>query len=213
MEIRKKNHRPQTRPHDHAAGWRVFGLSGRKFRAGYENGNRRKVTMGFLHDNVVATGVGGSMELDSGQWSALLAFLMPEPDQYGRALPEEKWKLEVMSQLFDDEQMPVTLSANQARAYADALEFYSSSIPEKEEIGDVIDTVDREIDGQWKKYAITSRKGWIETDDVELIFLEEGKQMIRDLVELCRKGPIKVDLASRAHEGPRLTPVPGRTWK
>src|SRR5208283_878917 len=121
--------------------------------------------MGFLAENVILSGPGGCLEFDAGQWCALHMFLMPEPDQYGQPQPGEEWKLPMMSAVYDDERLPVTFSAEQAKAFADALEFYSASIPEAEEIGKVLTSVDMVVDGKMTTYAVTSRKGWVATDD------------------------------------------------
>ena len=152
--------------------------------------------MGFLSEGVIAAGLGGQVYLDRDQWSALSWFLMPETDQHGQPLPGEEWKHHVTQSALHEESFPIRFTEEQSRIFADAMEFYSASIPEREEIGEVLDTVDREIDGQWKKYAVTSSKGWLETDDVEIVFLEDGKQIIRDLIALCRKGPVTVNLES-----------------
>lgn len=153
--------------------------------------------MSFLHDDVIITGAGGSLQIDAITWCGLLQLgAMPEPDQYGRPLPGEEWKVDFGRAAYDDEKLPVSLSGDRAKIIADTLELYSARIPEREEIGEVLNEVWKDdVDGLPMKYAVTSKKGWIETDDVELVFLEQGKQVIRDLIDLCRRGPIKVSLA------------------
>jgi hypothetical protein len=165
--------------------------------------------MRYLTEDVVVSGRGGQFQLDVEQWCALTSFFMPEPDKYGRALPTEEWKHKVRRDMFDADRMPVHLLAEQAEIFAGDLEFYTANIPEQSQFGKVLDAVDHEVDGEWKKFAITSKRGWIETDDVELLFLEEGKDIIRNLVWLCRRGPITVDLANR-----KTRPAPtGQTVK
>lgn len=153
--------------------------------------------MGFLSENVILSGPGGCLELDFEQWCGLHMFLMPETDQYGRPQPGEEWKLPMMSAVCDDERLPVTFSAEQAKAFAESLEFYSAGIPENEDIGKIISVIDREINGKWTKYAVTTGRGWIETGDVELLFLQEGKDIIRKAIELLRSGEVTVQLAAQ----------------
>ncbi len=160
--------------------------------------------MGFLSDNVILTGPGGCLELDSGQWCALLNLgMIPEPDQSGRSLPSGQWKQDLMFAALDDERLPVVFSAEQARTFADALEYSSASIPESAEFGKLLTTREVEVGGEWKKYAVTSRKGWVETDDVELLFLEDGKEIIHRTIELLRSGPVTIELAARADQAGR----------
>ncbi|MGO9572589.1 MAG: hypothetical protein ACLP5H_34165 [Desulfomonilaceae bacterium] len=157
--------------------------------------------MGFLMENMILTGQGDCLEFDMEQWCALLNLgMMPEPDEHGRPLPGEVWKQRYMSAMLDDERLPVTLSVEQARVFAESLEFYSAGIPEREDVGRVITAIDREIDGKWTKYAVTTGRGWIETDDVELLFLQDGKDIIRKAIVLLRSGTVRVELASRLNE-------------
>jgi len=134
-------------------------------------------------------------------------------DEQGRIPAAEQWKEDFRVASLDTSKLPVSLSAERAAVLAGQLRQFSRPIPEKEEIGQVIDTVDREIDGQWRKFAVTSRKGWIETDDVASVFLEQGKGIIRDVIELLERGPVKVDLAKRFEPGPRLRVVNGAIKK
>ena len=162
--------------------------------------------MGFLCEDVIVRGPGGSVPCERDQWFALLSLgLMPEPDQYGKPLLGEEWKNNIQLAVIDDEALPVTFTAEQARVFADALEFYSAGIPEREEIGEVLEYVEQ----RFQNYAVTARKGWVETDDVEIVFLEGGKDIIRKMIALLRRGPVKVELAREPEPepGPRFRVV------
>jgi hypothetical protein len=151
--------------------------------------------MAFLCENVMLIAPGGSLELDSEQWCGLLNLgLMPEPDQDGRPLPGEAWKHDWVAAAMDDEKLPVFFSPEQATAFADGLERYSAGIPEKEDFGKLLSVVDRPIDGQWRKYAVTTQQGWIETDDVEIGFIEDGKSVIHEAIAIFRSGRVRVVL-------------------
>lgn len=167
--------------------------------------------MGFLCENVVITGPGNGLEVDRDTWCALLNMgIFVDRGAHGQPLLGEEWKTGFMLSALDDEKLPVTLSAGQARAVADSLETYSALIPDPEEIGEVLTDTSTPVDGLYEKFAVTKRRGWVQTDDVSLVFLEEGKGIIRDVIELCRRGPVKVDLARRAEPNRRLTLVKTR---
>lgn len=154
--------------------------------------------MPFISQPLVLTGQEGYIELDSEQWCALLSLgLMPEVDDHGNPLPGEAWKHEWRHGLLHDEHFPLVIPAEQAKVFAESLELSSAGIPEREEIGRVISAVDRKVDGEWRRYAVTTGRGWVETTDAALLFLGEGKDIIHETVTVLRSGPVVVDLASR----------------
>jgi hypothetical protein len=161
-----------------------------------------------LNEDVIVKAPGVFLEVECTTWYALVALgLAPDIDQYGRPLPEEAWKQSYAVAMLDADRLRVTLAPVLANAFADGREFYSASIPEQEDIGEVLDSIDREVDGVWKKFAVTSKKGWVETDDVDLVFLDEGKEIIHRMIELCRCGEVKVELARLADPNPGLKVV------
>jgi len=149
--------------------------------------------MSFLSENVILTGLGDCIELDPEQWCGLT--------QIGGALPENgvhDWREAVFQSVGG--KLPIKLSAPEAAEFSANLQISFDQIPE---IGRVIDVSRHAVPGPHSEtYVITSKQGWLAVDDVFLPFLGVDKQIISKVIELCRKGPVKVEFALAA-QGPR----------
>jgi len=171
--------------------------------------------MSFLCEDIVVIAPGKRLQLNNETWCALLGlgFGPMDVDEHGRIPAAEQWKEDFRVASLDTSKLPVSLSAERAAVLAGQLRQFSRAIPEAREIGEVLDVVDRCIHGQWRKFAVTSRKGWIECDDVAIVFMEQGKAAIEAVIELFERGPVKVDLAERSEPGPRLRVINGANKK